>query len=217
MRESTIPSSLLFKLISPSLSIVLPKWQGTATDPHAKDLVALIPFLEYVATMGVEDTRKVLSSFAGTDIPTEFAARERKAREAFQAQLADEATRRPRRSIGGLLNTALGIKAQPGGLSFDNETSVAEGLSQGKMLSDQIRERGQREYQRLEAEIQKNGEKWLKEMEEEEKKFMENMSKDMKKSWFSWGSGGGGASTPPASDATATATASDATPTAPST
>ncbi|TIA33438.1 NIF-domain-containing protein [Aureobasidium pullulans] len=176
---------------NPNNAIVLPKWEGKPSDPHAKDLVALIPFLEYVATMGVEDTRKVLESFAGSDIPTEFAAREGKAREAFQKQLADEQSRRPQRSIGGLLNKALGIKAQPGGLSLDNETTVAEGLSQGKMLSDQIRERGQREYQRLEAEIQKNGEKWLKEMEEEEKKFMENMSKDMKKSWFGWGSASG--------------------------
>lgn len=145
--------------------------------------------------MGVEDTRKVLESFSGSDIPQEFAAREAKAREAFQKQLAEEQSRRPQRSIGGLLNKALGIKAQPGGLSLDNETTVAEGLSQGKMLSDQIRERGQREYQRLEAEIQKNGEKWLKEMEEEEKKFMENMSKDMKKSWFGWGSSSGAPAT----------------------
>lgn len=145
--------------------------------------------------MGVEDTRKVLESFAGSDIPQEFAAREAKAREAFQKQLAEEQTRRPQRSIGGLFNKALGIKAQPGGLSLDNETTVAEGLAQGKMLSDQIRERGQREYQRLEAEIQKNGEKWLKEMEEEEKKFMENMSKDMKKSWFGWGSASGAPAT----------------------
>lgn len=138
--------------------------------------------------MGVTDTRAVLTSFANTDIPTEFSLRESKAREAFQAQLAAESSKRPSRSLGGLFNKALGIKPQPGGLSLDNETTVAEGLSQGKMLSDQIRERGQREYQRLEAEIQKNGEKWLKEMEEEEKKFMENMSKDMKKSWFGWGS-----------------------------
>ncbi|KAG9524902.1 NIF-domain-containing protein, partial [Aureobasidium melanogenum] len=180
---------------NPNNAIVLPKWEGKPSDPHAKDLVALIPFLEYVATMGVEDTRKVLESFAGSDIPQEFAAREAKAREAFQKQLAEEQTRRPQRSIGGLLNKALGIKAQPGGLSLDNETTVAEGLSQGKMLSDQIRERGQREYQRLEAEIQKNGEKWLKEMEEEEKKFMENMSKDMKKSWFGWGSASGAPAT----------------------
>lgn len=72
-------------------------------------------------------------------------------------------------------------------MTLDNETSVAEGLAQGKMLSDQIRERGQREYERLENEIRTNGAKWLKEMEEEEKKFMESNMKEMKGSWFGFG------------------------------
>lgn len=168
----------------PDNAIVLPKWQGSAKDPHAQDLVALIPFLEYIGSMGIQDTRKVLESFAGKDIPVEFARRESLAREKFNEQLEKEKSSRPRRSLGGLLNNALGMKAQPGGMTFDNETTVAEGLSQGKMLSDQIRERGQREYMRLEEEIRKNGEKWLKDMEEEEKKLMESSMKDMRKSWF---------------------------------
>lgn len=184
---------------SPSLSltdlsthrIVIPKWKGDAKDPHTKDLVSLIPFLEYIATMGIEDTRKVIESFSGTDIPVEFARRESEARKVFNEQLESERGRRPKKSLGGLFNNALGIKPQPGGMSLDNETTVAEGLSQGKMLSDQIRERGQREYERLEAEIQKNGAKWLKEMEDEEKKFMENMNKEMKSSWFGWGAAKG--------------------------
>jgi len=134
--------------------------------------------------MGIQDTRKVIESFKDKDIPTEFARRESVAREKFNAQLEQEKSSRPRRSLGGLLNNALGMKPQPGGMTFDNETSVAEGLSQGKMLSDQIRERGQREYMRLEEEIRKNGEKWLRDMEEEEKKLMESSMKDMRKSWF---------------------------------
>ena len=77
-------------------------------------------------------------------------------------------------------------------MTLDNETSVAEGLSQGKMLSDQIRERGQREYERLEREIQLNGAKWLKEMEEEEKRMMESSMKDMRNSWFGGITGGNG-------------------------
>lgn len=137
--------------------------------------------------MGIEDTRKVISSFIDTDIPVEFARRESEARKVFNEQLESERGRRPKRSLGGLFNNALGIKPQPGGMTLDNETTVAEGLSQGKMLSDQIRERGQREYERLEAEIQKNGAKWLKEMEDEEKKFMETANKEMKTSWFGWG------------------------------
>ena len=139
--------------------------------------------------MGIQDTRKVIESFKDKDIPAEFARREAVAREQFNAQLEKEKDGRGRRSLGGLLNSALGMKPQAGGMTFDNETTVAEGLKQGKMLSDQIRERGQREYMRLEEEIRKNGEKWLKDMEEEEKKLMESSMKDMRKSWFGGSSG----------------------------
>jgi len=165
-------------------SIVLPPWTGGSKDPHARDLVALIPFLEYIGSMGIQDTRKVIESFKDKDIPAEFARRESIAREQFNAQLAKEQGSRPKKSLGGLFNSVLGMKPQGGGMSLDNETSVAEGLREGKMLSDQIRERGQREYMRLEEEIRKNGEKWLKEMEEEEKRLMESSMKDMRKSWF---------------------------------
>jgi len=134
--------------------------------------------------MGIQDTRKVIESFRDKDIPAEFARRESITREQFNAQLAKEKSSRPKKSLGGLFNSALGMKSQGGGMSLDNETSVAEGLREGNMLSDQIRERGQREYMRLEEEIRKNGEKWLKEMEEEEKRLMESSMKDMRKSWF---------------------------------
>lgn len=86
---------------------------------------------------------------------------------------------------------------QPGSLVLgssdpNSAQTLGEGLSQGKMLSDLIRERGQREYARLEEEIRKNGEKWLKEMEEEEKRLMESSMKDMKKGWFGGVAGGSG-------------------------
>lgn len=47
-------------LANPCPRIILPKWKGDSKDPHARDLVALIPFLEYIATMGIQDTRKVI-------------------------------------------------------------------------------------------------------------------------------------------------------------
>lgn len=52
------------------------------------------------------------------------------------------------------------------------------------MLSDQIREQGQKQYEFLEKQIRENGEKWLKEEEEEQKKLMDAQMKDMKKGWF---------------------------------
>ncbi|KAF2224828.1 hypothetical protein BDZ85DRAFT_214500 [Elsinoe ampelina] len=188
----------------PNNAIVLPKWTGKPGDGDAKDLVALIPFLEYIATMNIQDVRKVIDSFKDKDIPTEFARRESIAREEFQKQYAIQSGGKPRASIGGLLSSALGVKPMPapgslvlGGPEGPGQT-VSEGLAQGKMLSDQIRERGQREYMRIEEEIRKNGEKWLKEIEEEEKRQIESSMKDMKKGWFGGLMGGGG---PPAGEA----------------
>jgi import inner membrane translocase subunit TIM50 len=99
--------------------------------------------------MGTEDVRPVLKSFEGTSIPEEFARREKLAREKFQAQLAAERKGRPSRSIGSLAG-AFGMKGDAsarGGMVLADGQSVSEGLAQGKMLSDQIREQGQRQYE----------------------------------------------------------------------
>lgn len=146
---------------------------------------SLVSTIVPVVSVTIADLRP-LESFKDKDIPVEFARREAVAREAFNKQLAEDKSRRPKKSIGGLLSNALGVKGGPQGgqMMLDDQTSLAEGLSQGKMLSDLIRERGQREYERLENEIRTNGAKWLKDMEEEEKRFMESSMKDMRKSWF---------------------------------
>lgn len=131
----------------PENSIILPKWTGDPKDPHVKDLVALIPFLEYVATTGTGDVRDVLKSFEGHDIPKEFARREAIARKKFNEQLEVERAKAPKRSLGSL-GSALGIKSTPGmsgGMVLADGQSVAEGLKEGKMLSDQIREQGQKQ------------------------------------------------------------------------
>lgn len=175
----------------PENAIVLPKWTGDPKDPHAKDLVGLIPFLEYVATMGIDDVRPVLKSFEGQDIPTEFLRRENLARERFRAELAAQKSKSPRFSLGGMLGGSLGIKAdKAGGMVLADGQSVSEGLAQGKMLSDQIREQGQKQYEHLEAQIREHGQQWLKEEEEEQKKLMDAQMKEMKGSAMSWFSGG---------------------------
>lgn len=168
----------------PENAIILDPWKGQAND---KGLVALIPFLEYIATMSVEDVRKVLKSFEGKDIPTEFARRENLARKEFEKQMAAEKVKRPKISGLGSLSSALGIKGSmtQGGMAL-GEQSVAEGLAQGKMLSDQIRERGQKQYEMMEKEIRENSEKWLKEMAEEEKKMQEEQVKSMKSGFTSF-------------------------------
>lgn len=177
----------------PENAIILPKWGGDPKDPHTKDLVGLIPFLEYVATMGTDDVRNVIKSFDGQHIPVEFARREGEARKKFNEQLAVERSKAPKRSLGSLFGSSLGIKPTPGmggGMVLADGQSVAEGLAQGKMLSDQIREQGQKQYEFLEKQIRENGAQWLKEEEEEQKKMIDAQMKEMKTGAFSWFGGG---------------------------
>lgn len=170
----TVPSHAK---LQPENAIIIDKWKGDLKD---KELVSFIPFLEYVATMGFDDTREVIKSFEGMHIPTEFAAREAVLRERFLQQQNEERAKRPRRSIG-FLGNMLGMK--PPGAGMDGmEQSLSEGFEQGKTLQDQIRERGQKQYRLLEKEIRENGEKWLKDMAEEEKKMNEEAMKGMKSS-----------------------------------
>ncbi|KAL1633417.1 mitochondrial inner membrane protein required for protein import [Diplodia intermedia] len=166
----------------PENAIILPAWKGEKTD---RGLVSLVPFLEYVATMGITDVRTALKSFEGKDVAAEFAIREQKARDAFHKQLEEEQSRKPKRSGMSALAGALGMKptAPQGGLIVGKE-SAAEGFAKGKMLSDQIREQGMKQYEMMEKEIRENGEKWLKEMAEEEKKAQEEQMKSMKSGLF---------------------------------
>ncbi|RFU32737.1 hypothetical protein B7463_g3634, partial [Scytalidium lignicola] len=172
----------------PENAIILPKWGG---DPKDKELVSLIPFLEYIHTMADPDVRKTLQSFDGKHIPTEFARREVIARKKFQEQLAEEQKKRPKRSGLGLLTNALGVKHQP--MMMDPaEQTPAEAFAQGKMLQDMARERGQRNYEALEKEIRENGEKWLKEEAAMEEKAKEEGMKAMKSGFTGWFGGGSG-------------------------
>ncbi|KAG9228912.1 putative mitochondrial import inner membrane translocase subunit tim50 [Amylocarpus encephaloides] len=161
----------------PENAIILKPWEGQVGD---KDLVGLIPFLEYIHTMAYTDVRKALKSFEGTHIPTEFARREAIARKKFQDGLAEEKKKRPKHSGSGFLANALGIKPQGMMMTDPNETTASEAFAQGKMLQDLARERGQRNYEALEKEIRENGEKWLKEEAAHEEKAKEEGMKQMK-------------------------------------
>jgi import inner membrane translocase subunit TIM50 len=140
--------------------------------------------------MGLPDVRAAIKSYEGKHIPTEFALREAKAREQFNLMLAEEQAKKPKRSGFGWVNGALGMKPQGGGMTFDGAHTVAEGLAEGKMLADQIRESGIKRYKELEMEIRENGEKWLKEEAEMEKKMQQEHMKSMKTGALSFWSGG---------------------------
>ncbi|WYZ44659.1 hypothetical protein EsH8_VII_001095 [Colletotrichum jinshuiense] len=167
----------------PENSIVLPKWTGDSSD---KELVGLIPFLEYIHTMQYGDVRKVLKSFEGKHIPTEFARREAIARAEFQKQV--EAKKKKAPSGMSLLGGMLGLK--PSNMSLmvnpDGEMNPHEALAQGKMLQDIARERGQRNYEMLEKEIRENGEKWLKEEAAMQEKAQQEAMQNMMGSFSGW-------------------------------
>ncbi|KAH7403128.1 hypothetical protein BKA64DRAFT_574374 [Cadophora sp. MPI-SDFR-AT-0126] len=166
----------------PENAIVLKPWEGNVQD---KELVSLIPFLEYIHTMAYSDVRKAIASFAGQHIPTEFARREAIARKKFQEQVEEEKKKRPKHSGIGFLGNALGIKHQSMMMDPADQTP-AEAFAQGKMLQDQARERGQRNYEALEKEIRENGEKWLKEEAALEERAKEEATKAMKSGFSGW-------------------------------
>jgi len=176
--------------LQPENAIVLPKWKGQAGD---KGLVALIPFLEYLAMMnqsGNFDVRQAIKSFEGKDIPMDFARREARMREEFNKEIAADRAKRPRHSLGGAVMGSLGLGKQ-GGMVLGDGTSVGEGFAQGKMMIDMFREMGRKQYEAMEKQIRENGEQWLKDMAEEEKKFQEEQMKNMKSSALGWlGTGG---------------------------
>ncbi|PFH62162.1 hypothetical protein XA68_14831 [Ophiocordyceps unilateralis] len=161
----------------PENAIVLEPWKGDVKD---KELVGLIPFLEYIYTMQHPDVRKVLKSFHGKHIPTEFARREAIARKEFNKQLEAQKSKYSKASGMGALGSLLGLRPDKMSMTVaaDGEQNPAEAFAQGKMLQDLARERGQRNFALLEKEIRENGEKWLKEeqaaMEKAQKEAMTN-------------------------------------------
>ncbi|CAM1504880.1 Fc.00g024710.m01.CDS01 [Cosmosporella sp. VM-42] len=168
----------------PENGIVLEPWKG---DPNDKELVGLIPFLEYIHTMQYSDVRKVLKSFDGKHIPTEFARREAIARKEFQAQLKEKSKHKHGSGVGAL-GSMLGLK--PSNMSMtvspDGEMNPSEAFAQGKMLQDLARERGQRNYELLEKEIRENGEKWLKEEQVMMEKAQQEAMSSMYSSFGGW-------------------------------
>ena len=175
----------------PENAIVLKKWSGETRD---SGLVALIPFLEFIHTVQFPDVRKVLKSFEGKDIPTEFARREAIARKEFQKELEvkKKSVHHDTAPSGlGFIGGLLGMK--PSSMSMmqvpEGEENPQEAFAKGKMLQDIARERGQRNYMMLEQQIKEHGEKWLKEEQEMMEKAQKEAMAGMKSSFSSWFAG----------------------------
>ncbi|KAK3309321.1 HAD-like domain-containing protein [Chaetomium strumarium] len=166
----------------PENAIILPKWKGDTRD---KELVSLVPFLEFIHAMQYSDVRKVIKSFEGTHIPTEFARREAIARAEHNKRIQAKSPR-----AGGMSWLASHLGLKPSSMSLmvapEGEENPTEAFAKGKMLQDIQRERGIRNYLMLEEEIRKNGEKWLKEEQEAMEKAQKEAMKSMKSSFFGW-------------------------------
>ncbi|KAI2641013.1 NIF-domain-containing protein [Xylaria nigripes] len=166
----------------PQNAIILPPWKGEKND---KGLVSLIPFLEFIFAMEYKDVREVLKSFEGTDIPTEFARREAISRAEFKKQFESQKKKRP--SGIGALGSMLGVKGNMNMMQPPpGEVSPSEAFAQGKMLQDIVRERGQKHYEMMEAQIRENGAQWLKDAQEMQEKQQAEAMNSMKSSFTSW-------------------------------
>lgn len=134
--------------MQPENALPVEKWTGEKDD----GLIKLIPFLEYLGTSHAKDVREVLGSFKDkSHIPEEFAVREQKMREEWQAS-------QERKKSNDFFSTILGIPPSLRGAK--------------KMPLDAIREQGQRNYLRLHTYLKENGERLLKEEEEKTKELM---------------------------------------------
>ncbi|KAK6496923.1 mitochondrial inner membrane protein required for protein import [Arthrobotrys musiformis] len=147
----------------PENAIKMKKWTGNSRD---KELVALIPFLEFVAAMGHVDLREDLKSFPeGSHIPTEFAKRDAIARAELQKKLEEQ--KKARKSSGGggdFLAGLLGMKPKE--------------VKEEKLPQDLVRERGQQWYDEITKGLKEHGAEIL----EADRKAQEEMMAGMKTS-----------------------------------
>ncbi|RPA77585.1 NIF-domain-containing protein, partial [Ascobolus immersus RN42] len=140
----------------PSNAVKLPPWKG---DPRDKTLIALLPFLEYVAAMSISDVRPMIESYGDKDLPSEFARREAIARAKFMAEIEEE-KKKSKNSIGGFFGSALGT------------TRSAEGE---KWIFDRMREQGQKAYEETQRSLMESKEEIMKEQAEQERQMQEGM------------------------------------------
>ncbi|KAF3904504.1 hypothetical protein AA313_de0208290 [Arthrobotrys entomopaga] len=146
----------------PDNAIKMKPWDG---NPRDKELVALIPFLEFIAAMGHVDLREDIKGFPeGSHIPTEFAKRDAIARAELKKKMEEE--KKHKRSSGGgnFLAGLLGMMpSQP---------------REEKLPQDLVRERGQQWYDDITRGLKEHGDEIL----EADRKAQEEMMAGMKTS-----------------------------------
>lgn len=137
--------------LQPDNAVAMPAWKGDAKD---KDLVRLIPFLEWVATQPVKDVRPILKSFQGTNVPEEYAKREAIARQQWEEDWKKKHSQQDKDWASSILGLPQQTPPTP------------------MMPQDYIRQEGQKGYEAFQKYIQEHGEKILKEEKEREQEIL---------------------------------------------
>ncbi|KAF3212914.1 mitochondrial inner membrane protein required for protein import [Orbilia oligospora] len=146
----------------PENAIKMKKWMG---NPRDKELVSLIPFLEFIAAMGHVDLREDIKSFPeGSHIPTEFAKRDAIARAELQKKIEEQKKHRKSSGGGDFLASLLGMKPKE--------------VKEEKLPQDLVRERGQQWYDEITRGLKEHGAEIL----EADRKAQEEMMAGMKTS-----------------------------------
>ena len=148
---------------NPNNTIKMEPWDG---DPKDKELISLIPFLEYIAAMGISDVRPVIQGFGDKHVPTEFSRREAIAR-AEHIKRVEEQRKSRKSTAGGALLSALGM-SRPS-------------ASEEKTFMDLARERGLQGYQDMQKHIEDHKEEMLQQQKKMEKEAAEMMKTSLSK------------------------------------
>ncbi|KAI5837055.1 HAD-like domain-containing protein [Morchella snyderi] len=152
--------------MNPNNTVKMKPWTGDARDT---ELVKLIPFLEYIAAMGISDVRPVIEDFGDKDVAAEFARREALARVELKKRVERERAQR-KGSLGEVLMAALGM-AQPRKRREDEE----------KTFMDLARERGQQMYEETQKHIAEHRDEMMKEQKNMEREAAEQMKTSLSK------------------------------------
>ncbi|KAK9379348.1 NLI interacting factor-like phosphatase-domain-containing protein [Kockiozyma suomiensis] len=137
----------------PHNGIPVKKWTGDKTD---RELVKLIPMLEYIAVSMPKDVRKVLQTFEGTDdYAAEYLRREKEHRAKIYKRWEEQkATTTPLKFIAQMFGLSSAVSDKP------------------VIFQDVIRQDGIRNYENMKKFLEENGEKMLEEEKQKEKEFL---------------------------------------------
>lgn len=138
--------------LQPDNCLILPKWNGK----HDKDLVRLIPLLEWIGAHPIKDVRKVVHNYnqSPDGVINEFERRDKLMREQWEAK-------RSTKSLSSLL-----------------------GIGSDKMPQDYIREEAQKNYLRFQKHVEEYGKKLVEEEEQRVKEEL-SKKKVTLSSWIS--------------------------------